>query len=192
VHPHEDVPLPGHIAVDQRDVLRLVHVVLIPDDGELAEIGGNPRLGHAVHQLLGLEPVGHELRDGDERQIVLPGDLLQLRAARHRAVGVEDLADDAGGHQPGEPRQIDARLRLPHPLQHAPGPGAQGKDVPWAAQIGRHRCGIDGDVDGGGAVAGRDPGGHAEAPLGVDADRKAVESPVFRLAIWEAQFAPPR
>ena len=60
------------IAVDQRHVLGAIHVVLIADDPELAQVGRNPRLGHPVHELLGHEAVGDELRHGHERQVVLP------------------------------------------------------------------------------------------------------------------------
>jgi hypothetical protein len=41
---------------------------------------GQPRLGHAVHEALGLEPVRDELGDGDEREPVARAELLELRA----------------------------------------------------------------------------------------------------------------
>ena len=137
VHAHQHVRLAGHVAVDQRDVLRPVHVVLVADDAELAEVGREPRLGHAVHQPLGLQPVGDELRHRDEGQPVLPGHLLQLGAPRHRAVGVEDLADDAGRHQSGQARQVHAGLGLSDPLQHAARPGAQREDVSRSPEVRR-------------------------------------------------------
>ena len=43
---------------------------------------------------------------------------------------------------------------------------------PGAAQIGRDRGGVDGDVNGGGAIAGGDAGGDAEPAFRVDADRE--------------------
>ena len=97
-------------------------------------------------------------------------DLLQLGPPRHRAVGIEDLADHPGRIEPGEPRQIHTGLGLAHPLEHAAGPGPERKDVARTAQIGRDRGGIDGHVNGGGAIGGRDAGGDAEPPLGIDAD----------------------
>ena len=84
--------------------------------------------------------------------------------------GIEDLADDPGRIEAGQPGEIDAGLGLAHPLKHAAGPGAKRKDVPRAAEVGGNRRGVDGHVDGGGAVAGRDAGGHPESALGVDAD----------------------
>ena len=129
--------LAGHLAHDQRHVLGPVHVVAVADHLELAEIGGEPRLGDPVHQPLVLEPVRHQLRHRDEGEPVLLRDDLELGAARHRAVGVQDLADHPRGNEPREPREIHARLGLPHALEHAAGPGAEREDVAGAAEIGR-------------------------------------------------------
>ena len=120
-------------------MLRPVDVVLVADDGELAELGGEPRLGDAVDQLLGLQPIRDQLGHRDEREVVLLGDRLQLGTPRHRAVGVEDLADDPGRDQPGEPGEVHAGLGLPHPLQHAAGPRAQREDVARAGADRRAR-----------------------------------------------------
>ena len=140
---------------------------------ELAELGRDPRLGDAVDQLLGLEPVRDELRHGDEGEAVLLGAIAW--SSGRRAIepsAIQDLADDAGRNQAGQPGEVHAGLGLPDPLQHAAGPGAKREDVARAAQVGGHGGGIDGDVDRRGAVAGRDAGGHAEAALRVDADRE--------------------
>ena len=125
VHPHQDVRLPADVPVHQRHVLRPIHVVAVPDDGELAELGRDPGLGHPVDQLLGPQPVGHQLGHGDEGQPVLLGDLLELGPARHGAVGIQDLADHAGRVEPGQAGEIDAGLGLPDPLKHAAGAGAE-------------------------------------------------------------------
>ncbi len=73
----------------------LVHVVPVAHDAELAERRRQPRIGDAVHQPLGAEPVRHQLRQRHERQVELLRQLHELRAPRHRAVGAQDLADDA-------------------------------------------------------------------------------------------------
>ena len=86
VHPNQDVGLSADVTVDQRHVLRRIHVVAVPDDRELAELGGDPGLGHPVNQLLGPEAIRHQLGHGDEGQPVLPGDLLELGTPRHGAI----------------------------------------------------------------------------------------------------------
>jgi hypothetical protein len=69
-----------------------------------------------VHQLLGLQPIGHELGNRDEGESVLLGDLVQLIPPGHRSVWVEDLADHARGIEPSQPGEVDTGLSLPHPL----------------------------------------------------------------------------
>ena len=133
---------------------------------------GQARFGHPVHQPLVLEPVRHDLRHRDERDAVLGGQLFQLRAARHGAVFAEDFADHAGRLESRQPRQVHAGLGLAHALQHAAGPGLEGEHVAGPPQVGRHGLGVDGHLDGGGAVGRADAGGHAEALGRVHAHRE--------------------
>src|SRR3989449_65665 len=105
VHPHQHLLLPCDLAVHQGDVLRLIHVIPIADDPEFAERGREPRLSDAMDQALVLQPVGDELCDGDEREPMLLREAFEVGTARHRPVGVEDLADDARGIQPGKSRE---------------------------------------------------------------------------------------
>ena len=51
----------------ERDVLAVVHIVAIADDSPDAELGGEARLRHAMHEPLGLEAIRDELRDGVKR-----------------------------------------------------------------------------------------------------------------------------
>ena len=170
VHTDEHLGLAGNLSVHQSDVLGFVDIVAVADDGEVAELRGNSGLGHAMDQLLGPETIGHELGHGHERETVLLRDLVELGPSGHGPIGIQNLADDTGRNESGQPGEIHAGLGLTHPLQHSTGPGPQGKDVTRAAKIGGHGGRIDRDVDGGGAIAGRDAGGNPEAALRVDAD----------------------
>ena len=138
VHPYEHLLLARNIAEYQGDVLCLIHVVAVADDPEFAERRRETRVGHAMDQPLVFQPVGDELRDRDEGQAVLLGEPLEVRTARHRAVRIEDLADDPCGIQPGQSREIDARFGLTDTLQDTAGTRAQREDVPRAAQIAGH------------------------------------------------------
>ena len=60
---------------------------------------------------------------------------------RHRAVVVHDLADHAGRDQPGEAREIDRRLGLPDPLEHAAGLGLEREHVARLDEVARARLG---------------------------------------------------
>ena len=110
-----------------------IDVVPVADHPELAVLRRYPGLGDPVDQLLGAQAVGHQLGHRDEGQAVLPGHLVELRPAGHRAVRIQDLTDHAGGHPAREPRQVHAGLGLSHPLEHAAGPCAQREDVSRAA-----------------------------------------------------------
>ena len=107
---------------------------------QLAEARGDDGLGGAVHEALAGQPVRDELGDGDEAQPVLAGEDLELRPARHGAVVVEDLADDAGGLQAGQAGEVHRGLGLADAAEDAAGAGPQGEDVARAAEVGGPWC----------------------------------------------------
>jgi hypothetical protein len=170
MHAHQDVRFAGNVAMDQRDVLGSIDIVAVSDNHELAELGGNPSLGHAMYQLLDPEAIRDQLSNRHKREPMLMGDFLQLRTAGHRAISIENLADDAGRIESRESGEIHACFGLAYPLENTAGPRPERKDVAGATKIRGDRGRIDGDVYGGGAIAGGDTGGDAEAPLRVDAD----------------------
>ena len=94
---------------------------------------------------------------------MLAAELDQVGHARHAAIVLHDFADDAGGNQAGQPRQIDRSFGLSGADQHAAFAGAQREDVAGTRQVGGPGGGIDGDLNGAGAVVGGDAGGDAVA-----------------------------
>jgi len=72
-------------------------------------------------------------------QPVLVGKRHEVRQARHAAVVVEDLADDAGGLEPRQPAQVDAALGLAGPDEDPARLGAERKDVARPDEVGRPR-----------------------------------------------------
>ncbi len=80
------------VAPDEGQVLHSVEQALEDVRGEVAVAGRDARLGHAPHELLAVPAVADEVRDRDELQAVLGGELLQLGHPGHRAVVVGDLA----------------------------------------------------------------------------------------------------
>ena len=104
-----------------------------------------------------------ELRDGDHVQAELLLEFDELGQARHRAVLVQDFADDAAGVQAGEGREVDRGFGVASALEHATRSGEERKDVAglherfWLGlRVGEDRDGL-GSVVGG--DAGRDPFG---------------------------------
>ena len=121
VHAHQHIRVSRYFAIDEGDMLRPIDVILITDDGEIAELGRKSRLRHAVDQPFRLQAVGDELGHRHERQMVLAGNGLEIGPPRHGAVGVEDFADDSRRQESRQPGEIHAGLGLPHPLQHTTG-----------------------------------------------------------------------
>ena len=117
-------------------------------------------------RLLAPVPVLDQGGDGHQRQAVTGGEFTQLGLARHRAVLVEDLADDRRGPQASQGGEVDRRLRVPGALQHAAGTGAERENVAGLDKFVRPgvRMGQQGDraraVEG--ADARRDPLGRVD------------------------------
>ncbi len=115
-----------------------------------------------------LQSVGDDLGHRDERHVVLIGKHLELRAAGHGPVGVEDLADHPRRCQACQPRKIDRGLRLPHPLEHPSRLGPERKDMTRPDQIRRSALRIDRHPNGAGPIGRADPRRHSELGAGVN------------------------
>ncbi|MNZ56689.1 hypothetical protein D3C78_746410 [compost metagenome] len=91
---------------------------------------------------------------------MLAGEGQQLRAPRHAAVVVDDLAEHARRPALGQQGEVERRLGVAGPLEHAAGLGAQREDVPGTGEVvrlgGRIGQGVEGQraVGGGNAGAG--------------------------------------
>ena len=130
-------PAPLH----ERDVLVPVDVVLVRDGAELAVLGRDRRLGAAPHERVLHHPVADEVRDRDDAAGRARAESCSSsRHARHRAVVVHHLADDAGGRQPREPREVDRALGLAGADEHAAVAGAEREDVAGAREVLRARA----------------------------------------------------
>ena len=162
--------MPADLALDQRDVVLAVHQRAVADRAELAELGGQARLHHALDQLVVLAPVGDQIRHRDHLQTVPSAVALEVWNAGHRAVIVHDFADHPGGVQSGQSRQVDGRLGLAGALEHAARLGLQREDVARLDKIARRRARIDRDLYRARPICRRDARGDAVA--GLDRDRE--------------------
>src|SRR5438874_7576151 len=133
MHANKDVLSIADVSKYQTDVLVRVDVVPVTDDAPVAMLSGEPRLGDAVDETLGLEAMRDELRHGDEGDTVIAREVLQLRATRRRTVVVEDLANHTGRREPSEPSEIDRGLGMSNTLEHSPLSRPQREDVAAAS-----------------------------------------------------------
>src|SRR5262249_51179408 len=135
VDSHEHVGLPRHLAADERHVLGSVEQRLEHVRRELSVLRRNARLRDAADELLALTPVPDEVGDRDEVQVVPGGEPLELRQPGHRAVVVHHLREHARGREAGEAGEVDGRLGVAGPLEHAAFPVPQREDVAGASEI---------------------------------------------------------
>ena len=142
---------------------------------ELAALGGDAGLGDQPHQLLVAAPVPDQVGDGDDGQVVLLGEPLELGQARHlRLVLGHDLAQHPGRGEAGGPGQVDGGLGVPGPLEHPAGAVAQGEDVPRPVQVGGLGAGSIRAPMVAARSVGRDPGRGAVAVVHADGEGGAL------------------
>ena len=179
------------VALHQRDVRVAVDLRLIGDHAELAVSGGHHGLGQAPHVALVRHAVADEFGDGQHLHVVLAAELGELRHARHGAIVVHDLADDACGNQSCQPREIDGGFGLAGAHQHSAFAGAQREDVAGTREIVGPGRRIDGDPNGVRAIVGRDAG--RDAVFGVDGfgERGAEVGGVLRRHLAEPEIVEP-
>ena len=142
--------------------------VAVGHQAEVAVRGRDVALVHAFDGVFGFQAVADEVFDRADLQAVFGGELLQLGAARHRTVGVEDFHQHAGGLQAGQQGQVAGRFGVAAAGEHAAGLGHQRENVAGLGQVVGGGVRAHGGADGMRAVVGADAGGHAFG--GFDAD----------------------
>ena len=154
----EHVLRPGEVALHQRDVVLAAQLLAEGDGGELAVGGREPHRGRALDELLVATAVLDQVGDRDQLQPVALAVRHEVADSGHRPVLVHDLADDAGGDEPRETREVDRGLRLAGALEHAAFACAQREDVPRPDEVIRALAAVDRDLNRSRTVVGRDPG----------------------------------
>ncbi|MBA7583926.1 hypothetical protein ES708_25877 [subsurface metagenome] len=95
---------PGvHIPHHQGDMFIRVDITPVDNSSKLTISGRQLGFGHPVHQFFVAAAVGDEVGHRDYLDAELIGDYLKLGQPRHGAVFVHNLADNAGGIEPGQP-----------------------------------------------------------------------------------------
>ena len=158
VHAHQGFSVGVDRAVHQGQVGRARGGVLVGHRVELAPGGLHAAPSQALDDGFMLAAVLDQVGDGADLELVLAGELHQVGQARHGAVGLEDLADHGGGRQAGHGGQVAAGLGVAGAHQHAAGHRAHREDVAGLHQVGRLGVARHRNLDGAGAVGGRDAG----------------------------------
>ena len=179
VYAHEGFGVGGGLAFDQREMGFAGEFVDVNVLLELAPRGLYGRVAHFFEQALGAAAVFDEVGNRADFQAVGFGELHQFGHTRHRAVVVDDFADDGGGDESAHPCQIDACFGVAGAHQYAAFLRAQRKDVAGLDDVfgfGRRRYG---GLDGQGAVGGGNASGNALRRFDGDGEIGAVLGAVF-------------
>ena len=112
----------AQVALDQRDMHGAIDVIVVAVQHEIAVRRLHDLLADALDVAFdvafGIETIANQIGDRAYLDIVLLGEALQVRAARHAAVLFENLDDRCGRLQPGKAGQIAAGLGMPGAGQH--------------------------------------------------------------------------
>ena len=161
-------------------MLGAVQDVAIDHHPEAAAVDRVERgLQHPLDLPLGASAIGDQVGDGSDLDAVQLGEGDQVRQPGHGAVVLHDLADHAGGVEPGQPRDVDSGLGVAGADQNAPVLGHQREDVSGRDDVLDALGRVDGDGDGVSAVMGGDAGGDPFARL----DRHREGGAVARLVV---------
>jgi hypothetical protein len=107
VHADEHVLGALELAAHERDVVLGGENLPEGKRGEFSISGRKTYGRNALDQLLGPASVLDQVGDGHHLQAVPPAVRNEVGDARHRSVVVHDLAQHAGGIQPGQAREVD-------------------------------------------------------------------------------------
>ncbi len=161
VHAHEHVASVGHVAHHERELFASARELAVSVQREHAEGCRHAGAGDSFHDSLRTPPIGNEILDGDERKSMLAGEALELGAAGHRPVIVDDLDKCTARTQAGQAREIHGGLRVARAGQDATRHGAQREDVPRTVEVARRDVGIHQGAKRGSAIRRRDARGSA-------------------------------
>ena len=190
MHAHQHRPGRREVALDQRQVLDRLHRRLVDVQVEgAAEAAFDASLvATCLTMRSWLQAVADQVLDGADLEAVPLGEGDEVRHARHGAVVVHDLADDAGRIEAGQPREIDAGLRVPGADQHAALARDQREHVAGRDDVVEVLGRVDGRGDGAGAIVRGDAGGDALARLDRDREGGAVARLVLARHVLEAKL----
>ena len=85
-------------------------------------------------------------------------ELNEIRNTRHRAVVIDDFAQDTRREHPRHASKVYGRLGMPGALEHTTFGIAKRKDVTGTSEISGPGCGINQCLNRCGTVSGRDTG----------------------------------
>ena len=95
------------VSVNERDMLGGIDRRGIDLEIECAAEGAlDLAFGHDLDEMIVAKPVGDQVGDGCDLEAMAGGESDEVGKPRHGPVVIHDLADHAGGIEPGKPREV--------------------------------------------------------------------------------------
>src|SRR3990172_8469867 len=186
MHPHEYRPVTVDVAAHERQMHGIADVVMKGHDAEVAELRRHQAFTDTLDRGFMLRAVADEIGDGADLESMPPGELFQFRQARHGAVFIHDLANDARGFHPRQAREIHAGLGVSGARHPAAALRHRREDMPGLYDIARLGVAFDRRLNGARAVGGGNTGGDTLRCF--DGNGEIGHAPVMRVADHERQL----
>ena len=161
VNPHQCWLCGGDLAFHKRDVVHAINERTVEMQIEIPVVSGHVDRLFVLHELLAFAAVGDEVLDGAHLEPVFLFEADEIRQTGHGAVLFHDFANDSGGIEAGEAREIDGGLGVARAAQNTASLGLEGKYMAWLHEIGGLCLGVGEQANRGGAVFHADARGHA-------------------------------
>ena len=165
MYPHQRRLLGLDVAQGQRHVHHIVGAVTVGHQIELAQLAAQQLLFGALNRALVEQAVVNQVGNGADLDVVLLGKLFQLRATRHAAIVVHDLADHRRLAKAGHTGQVTGGFGVAGTRQHATGLRHQREDMAGADDIFGHGIGSCSSLHSTCAVSSGDTGADANGSL---------------------------
>ena len=150
------------------------------------------RSGHALHKLFRFQAVVNQVADGNNLEVELLGDFLELRHTGHRAVFVHDFDESGSRAETGKLGEVHCGFGVACTAQNAFFLGVKRRNVTRTAKVRRLGIRIGESLDRCGTVVGRNTRSAAFELIDHDGERSAEHGSVFGSLAREIQFAAAR
>src|SRR5215510_2088570 len=171
---HEHIFTVFDVPPNERDMRLLVESAFKYDHAEIAMKCRQSCFTDFLNEVFGAKAVTNQLRNSDYLQLVVIGEVNQVRNTRHRSVFLHNLADDAGRRHSCDRCQVHRCFGLPRPNQYTAVARTQREDMPGTAKIAGLSLRVNSRVDCLRAVECGDSRGYITPGFDRNAERRAI------------------
>ena len=142
----------GNLAFHKRDVVHAIHERTVEVEVEIAKVGWHVDCLFVLHELLAFTAVSDEVLDGTHLEPMFLFEFHEIRQAGHGAIFLHDFANDSGGIEACQARQVNGSLGVARTAQDAASLRLKRENMAGLHEVGGLGVGIGEQADRGGAV----------------------------------------